>query len=74
PKKKDSRMYLGLEIQQFESLNGYLGNRIDLYEAQAKGRVGNLAQYIIGTYAGLQILDAEALTNQIFPEAKYEVF
>ncbi|MFH7376234.1 hypothetical protein RA263_29885, partial [Pseudomonas syringae pv. tagetis] len=67
-------MYLGFEIQRFESLNGYVGNRIDLYEAHAKGRVGNLAHYIIGTYAGRQILDSEALSNQIFPEAKYDVF
>lgn len=67
-------MYLGFEIEQFEFLNGYVGNRVDLYVDQAKGRVNKIAQYIIGTYDGRRLLDAEALSAGIFPEAQYDVF
>lgn len=65
-------MYLGFEIEQFVPLNGYV--QVERYVDQAKGRVEKLARYIIGTYNGHRVLDAESLSAEIFPEAQYDVF
>lgn len=67
-------MYLGFEIEQFEPLSGVDRNSVDAYADQAKRRIDKLAQYIIGTYDGRQLLDADALSDKIFPEKKYDVF
>jgi hypothetical protein len=65
-------MYLGFEIEQFVPLNSYV--QVEYYVDQAKGRGEKLARYIIGTYNGHRVLDAESLSAEIFPEAQYDVF
>lgn len=67
-------MYLGFEINGYQALSVSTMSDINTYTARAKGRIDKLAQYIIGTYKGQQVLDAEKLSAELFPLAKYDVF
>jgi hypothetical protein len=67
-------MYLGFEINDYQNLNSANLSEIAAYKDRAKGRINRLAQYIVGTYKGLQVLDAEKISAGLFPPAKYDVF
>lgn len=67
-------MYLGFEIERYQPTNHFFEYRIDSYIDEAKNRIDNLAQFMIGSYNERVVLDAEALSEKIFPEGDYDVF
>lgn len=67
-------MYLGFEIEHYKPTEHFFDFRIDGYVNNAKSRIDDLARFMIGTYNRHIILDAEELSEAIFPEADYDVF
>lgn len=67
-------MYLGFEINDYQNLNSSNLSEIAAYKVRAKGRIDRLAHYIVGNYKGLRVLDAEQISAELFPTAKYDVF
>lgn len=65
-------MYVGFEIDQYQPTNPY--SKVDTYIYDAKKRIDNLARFIIGSYHQPSVLDAEAVSSEIFPESDYHVF
>lgn len=67
-------MYVGFEIENYQATDPLSGMSIDRYIQGAKNRIDDLARFIIGSYNQRIVLDAEALSERIFPEGDYDVF
>ncbi|WP_330509394.1 hypothetical protein V1687_12925 [Pseudomonas putida] len=67
-------MYVGFEIENYQATDPLSGLSIDRYIQGAKNRIDDLARFIIGSYNQRIVLDAEALSEKIFPEGDYDVF
>lgn len=67
-------MYVGFEIENYQATDPLSGMSIDRYIQGAKNRIDDLARFIIGSYNQRIVLDAEALSEKIFPEGDYDVF
>ncbi|CAI8757103.1 MULTISPECIES: toll/interleukin-1 receptor domain-containing protein [Pseudomonas] len=67
-------MYVGFEIENYQTTNPLSGLGVSRYIQGARSRIDDLALFIIGSYNQRIVLDAEALSKKIFPEADYDVF
>lgn len=67
-------MYVGFEIENYQTTNPSSGLSVNRYIQAARSRIADLALFIIGSYNQRIVLDAEALSKKIFPEADYDVF
>lgn len=67
-------MYVGFEINEYYNLTNPSKNDIDNFKNQAKGNCAKLSKYLIGVIDGKELIDAQKISDHIFPIREADIF
>lgn len=67
-------MYVGFELNRYDSLTSPGQYELDEFREQAKGRYAELSNYLIGVFENKDVIDAQKIADHIFPDQDADVF
>jgi len=67
-------MYVGFELNNYRPLSNVAGYELDSFREQKDARHEDLSSYLIGVFENKEVVDAEKISQHIFPFQKADIF